>query len=206
MDVRRRVLVSILLLIVVAPGFGARRPVLVCFGDSITAGYGVAPGKAYPDALQAKLDRDGYDYTVVNEGTSGATTKDAVASLPEVLRLHPEVAIVEFGGNDGLRGLPLSDTEKNLDTVITALEAAHVKVLLAGITLPPNYGPDYIRAFDGMFRKLAAEHHTALAPMIFKDLVHVPGTIQADGIHPTAKGAAMVADTIWPVLRPLLRK
>ena len=156
--------------------------------------------------MQAKLDRDGYDYTVVNEGTSGATTKDAVASLPEVLRLHPEVAIVEFGGNDGLRGLPLSDTEKNLDTVITALEAAHVKVLLAGITLPPNYGPDYIRAFDGMFRKLAAEHHTALVPMIYKDLVHVPGTIQADGIHPTAKGAAMVADTIWPVLRPLLRK
>ena len=133
------------------PAFGAQRPVLVCFGDSITAGYGVAPGKAYPDDLQAKLDQNGYDYKVVNEGTSGATTKDAVASLPEVLRLHPDVAIVEFGGNDGLRGLPLTDTEKNLDTVITALEAAHVKVLLAGITLPPNYGPDYIHAFDEMF-------------------------------------------------------
>ena len=111
----------------------------------------MAPGKAYPDDLQAKLEQSGYDYKVVNEGTSGATTKDAVVSLPEVLRLHPDVAIVEFGGNDGLRGLPLTDTEKNLDTVIAALEAAHVKVLLAGITLPPNYGPDYIHAFDGMF-------------------------------------------------------
>ncbi len=166
----------------------------------------MAPGKAYPDDLQAKLEQSGYDYKVINEGTSGATTKDAVVSLPEVLRLHPDVAIVEFGGNDGLRGLPLTDTEKNLDTVIAALEAAHVKVLLAGITLPPNYGPDYIHAFDGMFHKLAAEHHTALVPMIYKDLVHVPETIQADGIHPTAKGAVMVADTIWPVLRPLLRR
>jgi acyl-CoA thioesterase-1 len=188
------------------PGLAASRPVLVCFGDSITAGYGVAPGKAYPDALQALLDRNGYRYKVVNEGTSGATTKDAAASLPEVLRLHPDVAIVEFGGNDGLRGLPLADTEKNLDTVITQLQAAHVKVLLAGITLPPNYGPDYIQAFDRIFRTLAAKHHTALVPMIYKDLVHVPGTIQPDGIHPTAKGAEMVADTIWPALKPLLRK
>jgi acyl-CoA thioesterase-1 len=205
-DARRRVLVSILWLIAVCPGFGANRPVLVCFGDSITAGYGVAPGKAYPDALQAMLDRNGYHYKVVNEGTSGATTKDAVASLPEVLRLHPEVAIVEFGGNDGLRGLPLTDTEKNLDTVISQLQAAHVKVLLAGITLPPNYGPDYIHSFEGIFRKLATEHRTAFVPMIYKDLVRVPGTIQPDGIHPTAKGAVIVADTIWPALKPLLRK
>jgi len=205
-DARRRVLVSILLLIAVRPGFGAKRPVLVCFGDSITAGYGVAPGKAYPDALQARLGRDGYHYKVINEGTSGATTKDAVASLPGVLRLHPDVAIVEFGGNDGLRGLPLTDTEKNLDTVISQLQAAHVKVLLAGITLPPNYGPDYIHGFDAIFPVLAAKHHVAFVPMIYKDLVHVQGTIQPDGIHPTAKGAVMVADTIWPVLKPLLRK
>jgi len=188
------------------PAFGAERRVLVCFGDSITAGYGVAQGKAYPDALQATLDRNGYNYKVVNEGTSGATTKDAVASLPEVLRLHPDVAIVEFGGNDGLRGLPLTDTEKNLDTVLTQLQAAHVKVLLAGITLPPNYGPDYIHGFDAIFPALAAKHHVAFVPMIYKDLVHVPGTIQPDGIHPTAKGAEIVAGTIWPALRALLKR
>lgn len=206
MDALRRVLVSILLLVAASPAFSAPLPILVCFGDSITAGYGVAPGKAYPDALQRKLDQSGYHYKVVNEGTSGATTKDAVASLPIVLKLHPAIVIVEFGGNDGLRGLPLSDTRHNLDQVITTLQKAHVKVLLAGITLPPNYGPDYIHAFDAIFRELAAQHHTALVPMIYKDLVHVPGTIQPDGIHPTAKGAVMVADTIWPHLRPLLRR
>jgi len=122
------------------------------------------------------------------------------------LRLHPDVAIVEFGGNDGLRGLPLTDTEKNLDTVLTQLQAAHVKVLLAGITLPPNYGPDYIHGFDAIFPALAAKHHVAFVPMIYKDLVHVPGTIQPDGIHPTAKGAEIVAGTIWPALRALLKR
>ena len=205
-DVCRRVLVSILLVVVAGPVFGAARPVLVCFGDSITAGYGVQPGKAYPDALQRKLNASGYDYKVVNEGTSGATTKDAVADLGSVLRLHPEVVIVEFGGNDGLRGLPPDATKRNLDTVLTALQNAHVKVLLAGITLPPNYGPDYIHAFEENFKELAAKHHAAFVPMIYKDLVRVPDTIQPDGIHPTAKGAEIIAGTLMPTLRPLLRK
>ncbi len=141
-----------------------------------------------------------------NKGTSGATTKDAVANLRFILALHPAVAIVEFGGNDGLRGLPPDQTRNNLDTVITALMNAHIKVLLAGITLPPNYGPDYIRAFDQIFRDLAAKHRTAFVPMIYKDLVHVPRTIQADGIHPTAKGSEIIATTLMPALKPLLRK
>jgi acyl-CoA thioesterase-1 len=188
------------------PLFAAARPVLVCFGDSITAGYGVQQGKAYPDALQRKLDAAGYNYKVINEGTSGATSKDAVADLSSILKLHPDVVIVEFGGNDGLRGLPPDQTRRNLDTVLTALEGAHVKVLLAGITLPPNYGPDYIHAFEANFRELAANHHTALVPMIYKDLVRVPDTIQPDGIHPTAKGAEIIAGTLMSELRPLLRK
>lgn len=179
---------------------------LVCFGDSITAGYGLQAQQAYPAALQRKLAGAGYEYTVVNDGTSGATTKDAVASLPSVLRLHPAVVVVEFGGNDGLRGLPTAATEKNLDTVLTGLEAAHVKILLAGITLPPNYGPEYVQAFDQVFQQLAAKHHTAFVPMIYKGLVHVPGTIQADGIHPTAKGSEIIADTLLPALKPLLKK
>lgn len=166
----------------------------------------MAPGKSYPDALQARLEHDGYNYKVVNEGASGATTKDAVESVPAVLRLHPDVVIVEFGGNDGLRGLPLSATEHNLDTVLTELQNAHIKVLLAGITLPPNYGPDYIHSFTAIFSTLAAKHHTAFVPMIYKDLVHVPGTIQEDGIHPTAKGAAIIANTLFPALKPLLHK
>lgn len=179
---------------------------LVCFGDSITAGYGAPYGKAYPDFLQQGLDAAGYHYKVVNEGTSGATSKDAVARLPEVLGLHPAVVIVEFGGNDGLRGLPLALTRSNLDQVLTTLEQAHVKVLLAGITLPPDYGPDYIHAFQQMFRSLAAQHHVAFVPMLYKNLIGVPGTIQGDGIHPTAKGAERIAETLMPVLKPMLKK
>ena len=206
MDVRRKLIVSICLLLIACPLLAAGRPVLVCFGDSITAGLGLQTGQSFPDALQRDLDSRGYHYKVNNQGTSGATTKDAVASLRSILLLHPEVVIVEFGGNDGLRGLPPDQTRRNLDQVLTTLESAHIKVLLAGITLPPNYGPDYIQQFDQLFRGLAAKHHVAFVPMIYKDLIHVPDTIQADGIHPTAKGSEIIARTLLPVLKPLLRK
>jgi acyl-CoA thioesterase-1 len=204
--VRRALFVSLFLLAVAGPLLAADRPVLVCFGDSITAGYGLSAGESFPDALQRDLDSRGYHYKVNNQGTSGATTKDAVADLHSILLLHPEVVIVEFGGNDGLRGLPLSVTRQNLDQVLTTLENAHIKILLAGITLPPNYGSDYIQSFEQVFRELAAKHHAPFVPMIYKDLVHVPGTIQADGIHPTAKGSEIIAKTLLPVLMPMLRR
>ncbi len=123
-----------------------------------------AEGQSFPDALQRQLDAQGYHYKVINQGTSGATTKDAVASLPSILRLHPEVVIVEFGGNDGLRGLPLDQTRQNLDQVLTTLEAAHIKILLAGITLPPNYGPDYVTAFGQVFGLLRRAITLLLCP------------------------------------------
>ena len=209
MDVCRKVLVACWLLLagpLYAVGGTADRPILVCYGDSITAGRGLAYGQSFPDDLQKKLDANGYHYEVINKGTSGATTKDALAGLPFLLRLHPEVVIVEFGGNDGLRGLPVEQTRRNLDQVLTGLENAHAKILLAGITLPPDYGPDYVRSFDQIFRDLAAQHHVALVPMLYVNLVNVPGTIQDDGIHPTAKGSRIIADTLFPVLKPLLRK
>jgi acyl-CoA thioesterase-1 len=205
-DVRRRFIVSILILMFASPTRAADRPVLVCFGDSITAGLGLQTGQSFPDALDRDLNKLGYRYKVDNQGTSGATTKDAVASLNSILLLHPDAVIVEFGGNDGLRGLPLDQTRRNLDQVLTTLEKAHIKILLAGITLPPNYGPDYIESFDQVFRDLAAKHHVAFVPMIYKDLVHVPGTIQPDGIHPTAKGSEIIAQTLLPALKPLLKK
>lgn len=205
-DVPRRIIVSLWLFLLAIPAVAADRPVIVCFGDSITAGYGVQSGQAYPDDLQEKLDSHGYHYKVVNQGTSGATTKDAVAHLNSILQLHPEIVIVEFGGNDGLRGLPTDQTRKNLDTVLSALETAHIKILLAGITLPPDYGPDYIHAFEQIYSGLAAKYHTAFVPMIYKDLIHVPNTIQNDGIHPTAKGADILADTLFAALKPLLHK
>lgn len=207
MDVRRTFIVSICLLLIVSPALAAGRSLLVCFGDSITAGYGVFPGQDFPDVLQRDLDNLNYNYKVDNEGTSGATTKDAVAKVSSIVLMHPDVVIVEFGGNDGLRGLPPDETRRNLDEVLTALEKAHVKILLAGITLPPNYGADYIKAFEQVFREVAAKHHVAFVPMIYKDLIHVPDTIQSDGIHPTAKGAEIIAtQTLLPVLKPLLHK
>jgi acyl-CoA thioesterase-1 len=206
-DVRRAVLVSLTFLsLLVQPIAAAGAHILVCYGDSITAGQGLELSQAYPSSLQQDLDTQGYHYRVINRGTSGATTKDAVAGLPALLAQHPEVVIVEFGGNDGLRGLPLTQTRGNLDQVLTALEAAHIKILLAGITLPPNYGPDYIQSFQQLFRTLAAHHHVAFVPMIYKDLIPVPGTIQSDGIHPTAKGSAILAKTLLPALKPLLVK
>ncbi len=205
-DVRRTFLVSFCLLLLSGPLGAASRPILVCFGDSITAGYGVQPGQAFPARLQSVLDSHGYKYKVLNMGTSGATTKDAVESLPQVLAVHPAIVIVEFGGNDGLRGLPLVQTRRNLDAVIATLQNAHIKILLAGITLPPNYGPDYIHSFDQVFRDVAAKYHVAFIPMIYKNLIKVPNTIQPDGIHPTAKGAQIIAETLYPALKPLLNR
>jgi acyl-CoA thioesterase I len=204
-DDRRTLLVSFCLLLFSFPLHAADRPLLVCYGDSITAGYGLATGQSYPDALQRDLDKLGYHYKVSNKGTSGATSKDAVVGLRSIILLQPAIVIVEFGGNDGLRGLPLDQTRRNLDTVLTSLESAHIKVVLAGITLPPNYGPDYIHQFDQIFSDLATEHRTAVVPMIYKNLVSVPGTIQPDGIHPTAKGSEIIANTLLPALRPLLK-
>jgi acyl-CoA thioesterase-1 len=206
----RSLFVSLWLILLAAIALRAQqssaRPLLVCYGDSITAGYGLESGQSFPDALQRDLDRDGYRYKVNNQGTSGATTKDAVAGLNAILRLHPQIVIVEFGGNDGLRGLPLDHTRHNLDSVLTTLEDAHIKILLAGITLTPNYGQEYIHNFDEIFRDLAAKHHVAFVPMIYKNLVNVPGAIQEDAIHPTAKGSEIIAQTLMPALTPLMKK
>jgi acyl-CoA thioesterase-1 len=204
--VRRALFVSLGLILLVRPLLAADRPLLVCYGDSITAGHGLDAGQSFPDALQHDLDARGYHYQVNNQGTSGATTKDAVAGLRAILALHPAVVIVEFGGNDGLRGLPLAETRRNLDAVLTALDSAHIKVVLAGITLPPNYGREYIQAFEQLFRELAVKHHVIFVPMLYKNLINVPGTIQTDGIHPTAKGSEIIARTLLPVLAPLLKK
>jgi acyl-CoA thioesterase-1 len=181
-------------------------PVIVCFGDSITAGYGVAHGQAYPDDLQNDLDSRGFHYKVVNSGISGNTSKDGVDRLKDVLRLHPAIVIVEFGGNDGLRGLPISDTRRNLDTIVSTLLQGGTKVILAGITLPPNYGADYIRQFDETYRLTATKFHVPLLPELYEHVYTVPNAIQEDGVHPTAKGAQLVADNFLPLLLPLLHK
>src|SRR5579872_7215409 len=133
------------------------KKVLVVFGDSLSAGYGVPPGQSYPDDLQRKLDAQGYAWHVVNLGISGDTTAGGVARMHTALTLKPAVVLLELGGNDGLRGLPLATTRDNLDQMIAAFLHAGARVVLAGMTLPPNYGPDYVRGFETIFSGLAAK-------------------------------------------------
>lgn len=181
------------------------RPVIVAFGDSLTAGFGADPGRSYPDFLQRELDRQGLRYRVVNAGISGETTTDALARLSMVTALKPAVVILEFGGNDGLRGLPIATTRANLDQIIAALKQSGTEVLLAGMTLPPNYGPEYIAAFQRIYRDLAAKHKVALIPFLLEG---VGGTsrMQRDGLHPTGEGNRIVSGTVMRYLRPLLRR
>nr|WP_179492749.1 arylesterase [Granulicella arctica] len=182
------------------------RPVIVCFGDSLTAGLGTDPGQSYPDFLQADLDAKGYRYRVDNEGVSGATSKDGVARLPDILAMKPAVVIVEFGGNDGLRGLPIVDMRANLDTILNGLKSSGTKVMLAGITLPPDYGPDYVNQFTASYPILAKKYHVPLLPFLLQGVFGVDGMMQADRTHATARGNEIVAQNVLPVVLPLLRK
>lgn len=182
------------------------RPLIVTFGDSLTAGYGVAADQSYPAYLQRDLNERGYNYRVLNEGISGNTSKDGVLRALSIANMHPVVVIVAFGGNDGLRGIPIRDTEMNLATIISTMQDAHAKVILGGITLPPNYGKQYISQFNAMYRKQARLYHVPLLPFMLKDAYGVPGDIQSDGIHATAKGNRQVAKNFLPLLLPLLHK
>ena len=183
-----------------------KRPVIVCFGDSLTAGYGVDHNLSYPADLQRSLDAKGYKYRVVNMGVSGDTTKDGLARIKNVLALNPYLVVVEFGGNDGLRGLPIGDTEKNLDTIVSTLKKSGTRVVMAGITLPPDYGPDYVGRFNGMYPATAKKNNVKLLPFIYKDVYGVPGYIQDDRTHATARGNVQVAKNIEGLITPLLHK
>jgi acyl-CoA thioesterase-1 len=182
------------------------RPVVVAFGDSLTAGFGAEPGNSYPDFLQKDLDRAGLHWYVINAGVSGDTTTDGVNRLGEVLAYKPRIVIVEFGGNDGLRGLPIETTRANLDQMLMTLQGAGVKVILAGMTLPPNYGPDYIRTFEQIYRDLAAKYKVTRIPFLLERVATVAtrNLMQRDGLHPTGPGNAIVAETVMRYLMPLL--
>ena len=182
------------------------RPRLVCFGDSLTAGYGTDPGESYPDALQRDLDQSGYKYRVINEGISGNTTKDGLARIDRVLTLHPALVVVEFGGNDGLRGVPIADSRRNLDAILSRLKSSGTPTALAGITLPPSYGGDYVRDFNGTYTLLAAKYKVPLLPFVLQGVYGTPGLMQEDNIHATAKGNEIVAGNVLKLVQPLLKK
>jgi acyl-CoA thioesterase-1 len=180
------------------------RPVIAAFGDSLTAGFGVDTGLSYPDYLQKELDRAGYRYRVANAGISGDTTAGGLSRVDSVLQLAPKIVILELGGNDGLRGLPLATTLADLDAIIQALRKSGARIVLAGITLPPNYGPDYIKEFEGIYKSLAAKYKLPFISFLFEGVAGVPGMMQADGIHATAKGNEVVAALVMRTLKPLL--
>jgi acyl-CoA thioesterase I len=180
------------------------RPVIAAFGDSLSAGFGVEPGKSYPDDLQRLLDAAGYHYRIANLGVSGDTTTDGVERLPAVLAIHPAIVILEFGGNDGLRGLPVTAAQKNLARIIEALQAAKIQILFAGMTLPRNYGPEYIQSFEKMYLDLGRKYKLPTIPFFLEGVGGHPDLTQPDGIHPTAEGAEIVARNVFKYLKPLL--
>ena len=182
------------------------RPVIACFGDSLTAGFGLEPGQSFPDLLQADLDRRGYRYRVANLGVSGDTSQDGLARLSLGLQEKPAIALVELGANDGLRGEPVATTESNLAQIIEAFQKAGARVVLAGITLPPNYGPEYIRQFDAMYPALAARYKVKRIPFLLEGVGGHADLMQRDGLHPNAEGARIVEKTVFQALEPLLRK
>ena len=182
------------------------RPAVVCFGDSLTAGFGLDPSQTYPDVLQRELDRRGYGYRVVNLGVSGDTSQDGLARLDQALAEKARIVVLEFGANDGLRGQPVDIAERNLGQMMEAFEGAGARVVLAGITLPPNYGPAYLARFDAIFPRLAAKYTTPLIPFLLSGVAGHGDLMQSDGLHPNARGARLVAETVRRQVEPLLSK
>jgi acyl-CoA thioesterase I len=181
------------------------RPAIVCFGDSITAGFGLDAGQSFPDLLQQDLDRHAPRYRVANLGVSGDTTQDGLARLPMALAEKPAIAILELGGNDGLRGIPIAITQANLAQMIEAFQGAGARVVLAGMSLPPNYGPAFIKKFEAVYRDLAAKYHVTLIPFLLEGVGAHNEFMQRDGIHPNAAGARKVEALVMKAVATLLK-
>jgi acyl-CoA thioesterase I len=178
--------------------------VIAALGDSLTAGWGVAADEAYPARLEARLTREGYSYRVVNAGVSGDTTAGGLRRVDWVLRAKPDIVIVALGANDGLRAQSPQVMRENLATIVKRLQAAGARVLLAGMRLPPNYGAQYTKEFQAVFPEVARSTGVAFMPFLLDGVAADPRLNQPDGIHPTAAGQQVIADRLWPYLRPLL--
>lgn len=176
------------------------------FGDSLSAGYGIDVRASWVTLLGQRLATQGYAYRVVNASVSGETTAGGITRLPAALKRHrPEIVILELGANDGLRGLSLAQTRANLESMIKAAQTAGARVLLVGIHLPPNYGPDFTRKFRAVYDDLVRRYRLAYVPFLLEGVALSPGLMQADGLHPTASAQPRVLDNVWPYLEPLLK-
>ena len=182
---------------------------IVVVGDSVSAEFGLARGSGWVALLGQRVAAEQLPWTVSNASISGDTTSGGLARLPTVLKQrHPKVVVIELGGNDALRGLPMSDTRKNLDAMTTLAEATGARVLIAGMMVPPNFGRKYQAEFAQMYADVAAAHHAALVPFIFAGIADRPDAddwFQADRIHPVAKAHPIILDNVWPRLKPLLK-
>lgn len=187
-----------------APADGAR--LIAAFGDSLTAGLGVAADEAFPARLEARLRSEGYQYSVVNAGVSGDTTAGGLRRVDWVLRAKPEIVVVALGANDGLRGQSPAAIRTNLEMIIARLRGAGSRVLLAGMRMPPNYGAEYTREFAGIFPDVARRTRVALVPFLLEGVAADPRFLQPDGLHPNAAGHQIIADRLWPYFLPLLQK
>lgn len=178
---------------------------ILVIGDSISAGYGIPVDRGWVALLRKRLTSKGYSYDVVNASISGDTTRGAEARLNKLLDTHiPDIAVVELGGNDGLRGLMLDEMEKNLDTIITNLKERNVRILLIPMELPPNYGPVYTSRFREMYQRLGETQGVKVGKFILDGIGDRPELMQSDGIHPIAEAQEKMLDNIWPALQSML--
>lgn len=199
----RRVL---LLLALLAPWPALAAPALLVLGDSLSAAFGIDTRSGWVSLLAERLAARGLDLRVVNASISGDTTAGGLARLPPLLAEHrPRVVVIELGGNDGLRGLPLPVVRGNLENLIRASRDAGARVLLLGMRIPPNYGPRYTEAFHALYADLAQRYEVPLVPFFLDGVAAQPGLIQDDGIHPRAEAQPRLLDNVWPALEPLLR-
>ena len=201
-------LLVLLVLVVATVSAKAETPVILVFGDSISAGYGLARvDQGWAALLQTRLKEQGYGYQVVNASVSGETTAGGLARLPRALQVHqPGIVLLELGGNDGLRALPIAQMRANLGRMVDLARAAGAKVLLLGMRMPPNYGPDFTEQFRLCYVDLARDEKLPLVPFLLQEIALTPALMQADGIHPNALGQPKLLDNIWPSLKPLLHR
>lgn len=189
-----------------APEVPADASIIVAFGDSLTAGLGLAPQDSYPALLQNLLLQQGYPYRVINEGVSGDTSAMALARADTASSEGAELVIVAIGANDGLRGLPVDEMEKNLRRIVERFQAAGSRVALAGMRLPPNMGAEYVEDFEAVFPRVAREMNLPLLPFLLDGVAADANLNQDDGIHPNEEGARMVAELVANFVKPLLRR
>lgn len=193
-------------LILSCAAHAADKPVILVLGDSLSAAHGIEPGAGWVSLLEKRLQQQGYRHRVVNASIGGDTTSGGLARLTRALDTHqPGIVIVELGGNDGLRGLPLAEIQKNLAAIIEQCQQRNIRVLLIGMRLPPNYGPQYTEKFRQMYAALARRYRVPLVPFLLEGVAGNKDLMQPDGVHPRAAGQPIMLENVWRVLAPMLR-